>query len=400
MRVLLAHEFYRSSAPSGEDAVFENEKALLADNNFEVIAYEKHNDDIDESGFIKKIKLARECVWSDRTYAEVSDLIRTRRPAVAHFHNTFPLMSVSAYAACKDNQVPVVQTLHNYRLICPNGLLLRDGVPCEKCVGRMPVSAVRYACYRQSRLATTAVSWMIFWNRLLGRYDKLVDRYIALTDFAAAKLSSGGLPRKKITIKPNFIEAASQRDGLREDYAVFVGRLGEEKGIKTLIEGWRTRPAGFELVVIGDGPLRAELEADVKASGAPVRFLGFQPRATVLDWVGRAAFQIIPSECYEGFPIVILEAFSSGTPVLASAIGSLDEIVDDGQTGIKFEPANVDDLLVKVDQLVGDEALREQLGRNAGVEFESKFTPQAAVESLRSIYSSVIRESKTSLARR
>jgi len=207
LKILLAHNFYRSAAPSGEDAVYRAERALLARAGHEIIAYERHNDTIDDSNLRKNIDLALSGAWSRHSYAEISALIRRARPDIAHFHNTFPLISPSAYAACRDNGVPVVQTLHNYRLICANGLLLRDGKPCESCVGTSLWPALRYRCYRGSLPATGAVVWMLARNRRRGTYRHLVDRYIALTRFAAGRLAAGGLPAERITVKPNFLDA-------------------------------------------------------------------------------------------------------------------------------------------------------------------------------------------------
>src|SRR5439155_20501152 len=208
MRILLAHDFYRSSAPSGEDAVFRNERALLEKNRNEVIPFERCNDEIDDSGFGKRVRLALDGAWSKSIYEGLSDVVRRTRPDLVHFHNTFPLISPSAYAACQDNAVPVVQTLHNYRFVCANALLMRDGRPCEDCVGTSLLPALRYRCYRGSLPATGAAVWMLASNRWRGVYQKLVNRYVALTDFAASRLIAGGLPSCRMEIKPNFLPDA------------------------------------------------------------------------------------------------------------------------------------------------------------------------------------------------
>ena len=385
MKVLLAHDFYRSSAPSGEDAVFRNERELLETNGIQVVSFERFNDDIDDTAFTKRLRLGFEGAWSKRSYQELCDVIRRTRPVLAHFHNTFPLISPSAYAACQDNGVPVVQTLHNYRLICPGGLLLRNGRPCEDCVGTDLGPALRHRCYRGSLPATGAVVWMLARNRWQRTYGNLVNRYIALTQFAAGRLMAGGLPERRMEVKPNFLPNPPQMGWGGGNYAIFVGRLSEEKGLRSLIDAWR-HVANFPLKIVGDGPLRLELEERARQHGLHVEFLGFQSREDVLRMVGRAEVQIIPSECYEGFPMVVLEAYACGTPIVASRIGSLDEIVVEGQTGMKFEPGSPEDLAKKVNLIRSDDRRLHAMRINARARFEDNFTADRNFPRLAEIY--------------
>ena len=250
--------FYRSSAPSGEDAAFRNEKALLEDKGVDVVAYEMFNDKIDASSFAHRARLALNTSWSNSTYDSVGHLIKQKKPDIAHFHNTFPQISPSAYAACRDNDVPVVQTLDNFRFICPGGLLLRDGRPCEDCVGSNLLPAMRHRCYRESLPATGALVWMLVRNRWHGTYTTLVNRYIALTEFAAGRLIAGGLPRDRMSVKPNFAPSGSKPGPGDGGYVVYVGRLSAEKGLHTLISAWKLLPQ-IPLKILGDGPLRQEL---------------------------------------------------------------------------------------------------------------------------------------------
>jgi glycosyltransferase involved in cell wall biosynthesis len=306
---------------------------------------------------------------------------------VAHFHNTFPLISPSAYAACQDNGVPVVQTLHNYRLICANALLLREGRPCEACVGTSLLPALRYRCYRGSLPATGAVVWMLARNRRRGTYRRLVDRYIALTHFAAGRLIAGGLPAERMTVKPNFLDAPPIGAETRENFAVYVGRLSAEKGVRTLLEAWRHVPS-LPLKIAGEGPLRAEVTDAAARHGLAVEVLGQRPRDEVLSLVRRAALQIVPSEWYEGFPMVILEAYASATPVVAARIGSLAEIVAHERTGLLFSPGDAADLAVKVQALANSPA-RQDYGRAARAVFEQKYTPERNLAQLMDIYRQV-----------
>lgn len=391
MRVLLAHDFYRSSAPSGEDAVFRNECRLLGVNGIEVIPFERFNDKIDDSTFAKRMGLALDGSWSRSTYGDLTRIIRERRPDVAHFHNTFPLISPSAYAACQDNGVPVVQTLHNYRLICPGALLLRNGKPCEDCVGASLLPALRHRCYRGSLSATTALVWMIASNRTRGTYNKLVNRYVALTRFSASKLVAGGLPHDRMEVKPNFLFDVPEPGNGDGGYAVYVGRLSEEKGVETLLTAWGNNP-NLPLKILGDGPLRAALQKRAYDEGLGVEFLGFRSREEILDIVGQAVLQIVPSQWYEGFPMVILEAYACGTPVVASRIGSLNEIVIENETGLKFEPGNAEDLAAKVNALFTNPDRLKLFRHNARAVFEKHYTAERNFIQLMDIYRHAIED--------
>jgi len=385
MRILLAHDYYRSSAPSGEDVVFRNERTLLEEKGIDVVLFERFNDDIDDSTLNKRLQVALDGAWSKGTYEQLSNVIRRTRPDLAHFHNTFPLISPSAYAACQDNAVPVVQTLHNYRFICPGALLMRDGHPCEDCVGTSLLPALRHRCYRGSLPATGAVVWMLSSNRLRGAYQDLVNRYIALTNFAAGRLIAGGLPESRMEVKANFLPNAPDMGFGGGNYAVYVGRLSEEKGVRTLLDAWR-HVDGFPLKILGDGPLRHELEEQARRGALSAEFLGFRPREDILEVVGNADVQVIPSECYEGFPIVVLEAYACGTPILASRIGSLDEIVVEGESGIKFEPGNPGDLAKKLNGLVADRSRLHAMRPKARALFEENYTADQSYIKLLEIY--------------
>jgi glycosyltransferase involved in cell wall biosynthesis len=395
MRVLLAHNYYRSVAPSGEDAVFKNERDLLQQRGIDVVPFERFSDDIDATTVAQRTRLALDTAWSKTTYRNMNALIRRTRPDVAHFHNTFPLISPSAYAACQDNGVPVVQTLHNFRLICASALLQRDDHVCEDCVGTsLMLPALRYRCYRDSRAATAGIIWMLVRNRLHGTYRRLVNRYIALTQFAAGRLIAGGLPSNRLRVKPNFLSSLPlQREGGGGGYAVFVGRLSKEKGVRVLVSAWG-RVQGLRLKILGDGPLRAELEELAARHEAPVEFLGYRSRDEVLDIVAQADIQVVPSEWYEAFPMVVLEAYACGTPVVASRIGSLAEIVIEGETGVLFEPGNPVDLADKVNLLWGDRAELPAYRHRIRAHFLARYTADLNYAMLMKIYAEAISDSE------
>lgn len=386
MKVLFAHNYYRSSSPSGEDAVYRSERALLESRGIEVIPYERFNDQIDESTFSRKVKLALDGAWSRETYRELSDLLRDARPDIAHFHNIFPLISPSAYAACREHRVPVVQTLHNFRFICPGALLMRQGRPCEECVGRLPLPALRHRCYRNSLPATGAQVWTILSNRWRDTYRSLVDRYIVPTRFAASRLAAG-LPPDLLSVKPHFLPDPPSPGRQGSGLAVFAGRLSAEKGVRTLIAAWER--LSIPLKVLGDGPLRSELEERVRKTGAPVQFLGFRPRAEVLDFMRRADLLVVPSECYEGFGLSVMEAYACGAPVVASRTGSLAEIVIEGETGVRFTPGDASDLRDKVLGLLRDRERLAAMRSKARSIFEERYTADRNFAELMRIYREV-----------
>lgn len=391
MHILLAHDYYRSSAPSGEDAVFRNEAELLRTHGSRVTLFERFNDEIDESSFNKRLSLALNGAWSHATYTDLSNLIRETRPDLAHFHNTFPLISPSAYAACQDNGVPVVQTLHNYRFVCPGALLMRDGRPCEDCLGTNLLPALRHRCYRGSLAATGAQVWTITSNRWRGTYRNRVNRYIALSKFAVARLVAGGLPADRIEVKPNFLSDAPLAGEGGGGYAIYIGRLTVEKGVRTLISAWKS-VKNLRLKVLGDGALRGELEDQVRSDGSAVEFLGFRSRSEILTLAAKAEFAVIPSECYEGFPMAVLEAYACGTPVVVARIGSLDEIVIDNRTGVKFEAGSVVDLAMKVNALYLDRNRLGLMRRNARAIFEENYTAENNFRQLMTIYQHAIED--------
>lgn len=385
MRVLLAHNFYRSAAPSGEDTVYREERALLERHGVEVIPYERQSDELDTAGVLTLARSALHASWSDAAARELSSLIARTRPDVAHFHNTFPLISPSAYGACAAAGVPVVQTLHNYRLICAGAMLYRDGVPCEDCVGGSLLPALRHRCYRDSLPATVSVVNMLWSNRRRGTYSSLVQRYVALTEFARERFIAGGLPADRIVVKPNALTSPPPAGSGKGGHVVFVGRLSAEKGVHTLIDAWRALP-DIRLKIAGDGPMRAQLEEQARRDGLNVEFMGRLERSRVAEVLGEALFSVVPSQWFEGFPMVVVEAFACGTPVVASRLGSLAEIVREEITGRLFTPGDPEALAAAVRAMFhAPEALRE-MRKHAREEFEARYSAAASFQTLMEIY--------------
>ena len=389
MRVLLIHCFYRSSAPSGEDSVYRNEKKLLEDNGHEVITYEKFNDEIDNTSTLGKIAAGTQFVWSQKAFNEITSIIKETNPNVAHFHNIFPQISTSAYAACKKLEVPVVQTLHNFRYICPAGLLQRDNKPCEKCIEGSLLNSLLHKCYRNSFMATLPMAAMISFNRITGSFKNNVDCYIALTEFAKTRLVAGGLPSEKISIKPNFVSPYKSTQASIGKYAIFVGRLTQEKGVATLIEACK-QTKHIPVKVLGDGTLKKQLESICIRYDLNVEFLGNQSNSNTMAMINNSKFLIIPSECYEGFPVVVAEAYACAKPLLGSKIGSLDEIIVENFTGRKFTYGSSVELADSMRKMWADTSILEKMSENAIKTFTDKYSPEVNLEILLSIYRKVI----------
>ncbi len=384
MKILLCHNHYQLRG--GEDEVFDDEARLLEQHGHTVVRYTVHNDDIRG---MSPWRVAARTFWSRPAYRELTDLIRAERPVLMHCTNTFPLISPSAYAAARDAGVAVVQALHNYRLLCPNALLLRDGRVCEDCLGKAVAwPGIRHRCYRGSAAASAVVAGMVAWHKLRKTWTRSVDLYYTLTDFARRKFIQGGFPAEKIAVKPNFVrsdQGVGTGDG---GYAVFVGRLSPEKGLDTLLAAWSLLAADADappLKIVGDGPLAPAIEA-AAARNPRVEWLGARPLAETLAIIGQAKLLVMPSVWYETFGRTIIEAFSAGIPVIASNLGAMAELVADGRTGLVFEPGNAGDLAAKVRAILGDPERLATMRGAARREFEIRYTAEANYQLLLRIY--------------
>jgi len=380
--VLSVHNHYRQTG--GEDRVFASETALLEQHGHTVLRHEDNNERISPAA----IGTARDAVWSRRSFRRLESLAQTNAIDVAHFHNTFPLISPSAYYAVRRAGVPVVQTLHNFRLICAGATLSRNGSACESCIEhRSVLPGIAHACYRNSRPATAALSTMLAVHRLVGTYQRQVDTYIALSSFARRKFVAGGLPGDRVVVKPNFVSPDPGVGQGRGGYALFVGRLSEEKGLKTLATAWRTATA-IPLRVVGDGPL-----SDT-AWPEGVTLLGVQPQEQVMALMQNATILILPSTCYENAPLTIVEAFACGLPVIASDIGSLPEFVRHRHTGLLFSSGDPQDLARQVRWAFEHPEELRAMRVNARREYEEKYTAERNYKMLMTIYEMAIENSQ------
>jgi glycosyltransferase involved in cell wall biosynthesis len=386
MKVLLIHNFLQSASPSGEDIAFENERDLLRKHGVEVITYKRGNDEILSYGVIEKLKLPFNSIWSSRTYREVKDLVKRERPDICHVHNIHFLVSPSAYYGCRESGIPVVQTLHNFRMFCANGLLYRDSGVCEECLGKTPIRGFFHGCFRDSRLYTLPVSVMISYHNLLGTWKKCIDAYIALTDFGKQKFVAAGLPEEKIHVKPNFLDMPLTPDFLSDGYGLYAGRVAEEKGVGILLEAW-TNVGDFPLKIVGEGPFMNGLYDYVKKHTMKnVEVVGRMSHNSVLDYMKRARFCIVPSVMYEGFPMSLVEAYACGKPVVASRQGAMGEIVNEGETGLLFESGNAEDLAEKARFFIENNEEAAQMGMRARDLFEARYSAKHNFARLMDIY--------------
>lgn len=384
MRILILHNSYQFTG--GEDRAVAADRALLAAKGHETRLHRRSYEEIADRRGLPRVGAALQVPWSAGSYRAVRELVRTWRPHVAHFHNIFPLISPSAYAACRAEAVPIVQTLHNYRLVCPAGTLLRDGKVCELCVGRAPWPAVRYACYRGSRAQSAVMAATIGGHAFVGTWRDQVDAYIAPTAFTRGVLSRGGLPEERIFVRPNAVDDAGAGEYAGPHSAVFVGRLSPEKGVDVLLDAWQRLP-GIPLTVIGGGPLLDHVRARIATPRLRhVTATGELPHAQALARIRGAGMLVAPSICYEGLPFVLLESLSAGVPVIASDLGGPAEVVTHGTSGLLFVPGSARALSAAVCRLVETDGLARALADGARRRFAERYAPAASYSLLMDVY--------------
>jgi glycosyltransferase involved in cell wall biosynthesis len=385
MKILLVHNTYQQAG--GEDVVFEQEHQLLQDHGEEVIAYVRSNHELEEFSLFERVTLTRRMIFAEDSKREIGEILRSEKPHLVHVHNTFLMISPSVYEACREARVPVVQTLHNYRLSCPAATFFRDGHICEECPRWGLWRSAWHGCYRNSHIATAAVAMMLQVHRGRKTWHELVSGFLALTEFARQKFVEGGLPADKIHVKPNFV---SPDPGVKKGpgcYALFAGRLAQEKGVATLLAAWELLRAPIPLMIAGDGPLRRTLEADCASKG--LRGVIFLGRLSVNETrlaMKQAAFLIVPSLWYETFSLNIAEAFACGTPVICSRLGAMQENVADRRTGLHFIPGDAQDLACKVEWAWTHPRELTVMSREARCEYETHYTAEHNYSILMNIY--------------
>jgi glycosyltransferase involved in cell wall biosynthesis len=380
MRILMVHNHYLIRG--GEDECVEAELRLLRAAGHEVDLFTETNSSLDHGA---GASAALRALWSTESHRAIGDALSRTRYDLIHVHNFFPRLSPAVHYAARSAGVPVVQTIHNYRLLCANAHFYRDRQPCESCLGRvMPWPAIVHRCYRQSAGASAAVGAMLTLHRALDTWNRTVDVYVAPSEFVRRKLVAGGLPAERIVVKPHFVDPDPGAGG-GGGHALFIGRLSDEKGAGTLLKAWTTLGPKLPLTLVGSDGLGPGLAS--QAARLPgVRWLGTQPMSEVHSLMRDARMVVVPSECYETFGRVVIEAFAAGTPVVASRIGAVEELIDEGRTGLLFRAGDVEDLVAKVERLCDDRAALTAMRAAARHEFERRYTAERNYAMLMEIY--------------
>ncbi|MGY3528589.1 glycosyltransferase family 4 protein [Bradyrhizobium embrapense] len=378
MKILVAHNRYQGRG--GEDVVFEAEVDLLRGAGHDVETLTVSNEAINSlAARIATTLSIADNAEGKRAMAEAIDRFR---PDIVHVHNFFPLLSPAVFDVCRQQRVPAVVTLHNYRTICTGGMLLRDGRICHKCLDRSHLWGVAHRCYRGSLPGSLASAYMIAQHRRRGTWTRPGVRLIALTQFARTLFTQAGFDAGRIDVKPNFMadpgapDPAIPRTGL-----LYVGRLSREKGVGVLLDA--VAGTGVPLRIVGEGPERAALEARAPAN---VRLLGALSRSEVLREMASARALVVPSLWYEGFPMVVVEAFAQGTPVIASEIGGLAEVVTAGTTGALVPPGDAAALGQRIAELLDAPARATVWGKAARAAYLERYAPDENLRLLEAIY--------------
>jgi glycosyltransferase involved in cell wall biosynthesis len=390
MQILLAHNYYGSTAPSGENMVFELERDMLLRHGHEVSLFTRHSDSIRAMGAVGLLVGGLSVPWNIRAAIGARQAAESAGAEILHVHNTFPLISPGIFWTV-GRRVARVLTLHNYRIYCPGGLPFRKVSVCVECIDRRSiVPSLRYGCYRSSRLATLPLACSTALHRGIGTWSTKVDAFIVLSTFQRDLMVKGGLPAEKIHIKPNFFPSNPVPVPIakRGNYVLYAGRLSHEKGVDLLVRAWLAwGERAPELHILGDGPLKQGLmEMARDAPTGKISFLGQVPPGVVEGQMANARMVVVPSVCFEGFPMVIREAFAFGTPVAVSALGPLPSVVEDGRCGLLFAPGNASDLLAKVAAAFDSPVVLESLSARARESFEESYTEEANYQRLLEIY--------------
>jgi len=385
MKILLIHNAYQKFG--GEDVVFRMERQLLKDNGHEVVEYTVSNHDINSDSFFGKVKVALETIWSNKQYKKVKRLLKEINPDIVHVHNTFPQLSPSIYWAIKSCNLPVVQTLHNYRLTCANGLLFRSNKPCDLCTTGNFSAALKYKCYRNSLMATAPLVLMQKIHRILGTFNNKVDVYITLNSFNKDIMVKSGLPEEKMYIKPNFINSRNLSKRSRKKQLIFVGRVSPEKGLDLLLESFtKLKSNEYELVIIGDGPEKDRLQEKYKNVNE-ICWMGHLSHNEVLNEIEQSRGIIMPSRWYETFGMVVIEAFSVGTPAIGPNHAGIPELIQNGINGYLFNPNDTESLSSVLEEFCGmNDSLWNDLSQEARVSFEKSYTEKENYKYLIGIY--------------
>ena len=392
MKILLINNSHQIFG--GGDAVALVERQLLEDHGNEVVVYTRHNDEIKSYKVRDKLVFFLNTIYSLRTRREIRAIVRSSRPDVAYVHNVFPLISPSVYHTLHSLRIPLLHVVHDFRLWCPNAVFYTHGHICERCKYGNFINAPLYRCYRRSYLLSALYAASLSLNRLCGLMDK-IDGFVCLTEFSKQQLLEVGVAEQKIFIKPNFVAAPVMHPAGKNkpnNYVLYIGRLSAEKGLWTLVRAFeRLRDA--VLKIVGTGPLEDPLKAYVRDRGLRnIEFCGFRQGQEKWELLKSSLFTVVPSEWYETFGLVVIEAYAAGKPVVGSRLGSLPWVIEENKSGLFFEPGNVDDLVNKAGYLLDRPDEVDRMGRYARSLFESTYSPDACYQKLIGIFASVCRK--------
>lgn len=384
MNILVVHNnyYYRG----GEDTVVDAEVSLLRKKGHEVLIYSRDNKEIDK---ISNFRLALDTLRSTRTIDDIAQIHKEFKPDIIHAHNIFPLISPSLYTAAKNLQIPLVQTLHNFRLLCPQAMLFRNGKACEACIGNLPWRASLYRCYRNSFFQSSFTALALTTHKIIDAWEQSVRQYIVLSQVARDKFIKGGIPVKQLSIKPNFIESSRVPSWSHREKGIFIGRLSVEKGLDVLIKAVASLDK-INIDVYGTGPL-----ADLVNTSSGLNSLGFYPQSALLDRLHQVSYLVIPSTGIESFGLVAIEAFSCGTPVIASRHGSLAEIIKHGKTGLLVKPGDHQALAHAITWAEHHPEDMKKMGQAAYAEYLERYTPETNYKILMEIYAETIANFQT-----
>ena len=387
MKILVIHNHYLEKG--GEDEVVKREVSLLKEHGHQVILYEKSNQDIKKKPFLDKIAFILGGLnFSKAVYEEIEKIVKMQKPDIAHVHNIFICITPSVYFALKRNNVPIVQTLHNYRPFCIKGTFFNAGKICEKCRKKRFFSAILRKCWRNSFVLSFFLARVLY---RMDRFLKNIDSYIVLSKSSMNKFIECGLQKKKMHLKPNFLDIDPVGNVQDKNYALFIGRLADYKGIGTLVEAFKLCPS-FSLKIVGDGPMRSQVK-NLILSCKNIEWLGQLGRDLVFELISNSSFIIFPSECYETMGGVIIESFSFSKPVLASNLGAMRELISDGVNGVLFNPGDPGDLAKKAHYLFSHNKERLEMGKNASKYYRERFSREENYRNLMDIYTATIESS-------
>ena len=384
MNILFCHNYYQQRG--GEDQIFEDESSLLEQYGHRVIRFTKNNESIHSKNLLA---VAKNTLWNRGVAKELTQLIERERPDVLHAINTFPLISPSIFHAAHRANVPVVTTVQNYRFFCAHSMCFRNETACEACLGRLPWRAVLYGCYRGSRTGSAVVATMQWLHRHWRTWHVYVDVICVASEFSKSKYVAAGLPEPQLKIKPNFVSPDPGQGKGQGGYAVFVGRLAGEKGVKTLLDAWEQLPFPIPLKIVGDGPQRDIVQA-AAARFDHVEWLGRQPIQQVYHILGDAACLVFPSVAYESLPKTLIESLAVGTPAIGAKIGSIPEVVRDHETGFLFPSGNPRALAESVTRFWQQPETWASMRVRCRQEYETRYTAEANYRALIDLYQQAI----------